>query len=240
MTERVEHTDVGAYALGLLEEDDRLAFEAHLRGCDACAAELGQMAGLAGALAGLGPVEESPDADAPAPADEAPVIDLMRRRRAAERRFRRGTAVIGTAAAAAFLAAGVTIGAGLDDDPSAPDAHASHGPAQALVIWGERRQAADPETGASGVVGLEGKKWGTHVGLELKGIKGPLTCRLEAVSRDGTRSVVTGWRVPPQGYGVPGSPQPLVTHGGTATARADLVRFEVVVDGGRTLLAIPV
>mgnify|MGYP001329640511 CR=1 FL=1 len=31
MSSPVEHTDVGAYALGLLEEDDRRAFEAHLR-----------------------------------------------------------------------------------------------------------------------------------------------------------------------------------------------------------------
>ncbi|SEF83549.1 Putative zinc-finger [Thermomonospora echinospora] len=44
------HTDVGAYALGLLEEDDRRAFEAHLAGCAACRAELAGLAGVADAL----------------------------------------------------------------------------------------------------------------------------------------------------------------------------------------------
>lgn len=29
----VEHTDVGAYSLGLLQERDRQAFEDHLAGC---------------------------------------------------------------------------------------------------------------------------------------------------------------------------------------------------------------
>jgi anti-sigma factor RsiW len=38
-----EHTDVGAYALGLLEPEDRRAFEEHLAGCPACAAELAEL-----------------------------------------------------------------------------------------------------------------------------------------------------------------------------------------------------
>lgn len=54
MSAPVEHTDVGAYALGLLEEDDRRAFEAHLRGCGRCQAELAEMSGTAGALSALG------------------------------------------------------------------------------------------------------------------------------------------------------------------------------------------
>ncbi|WP_243725670.1 anti-sigma factor family protein [Actinomadura rubrisoli] len=283
MSSQVEHTDVGAYALGLLEEDDRRAFEAHLDECESCRAELGQMTGMAEALSGIGPFIEAADGSAdgplggsddgtgglggadgldgargpggsvsslstPEPGEEdpaappAPVIDMLRRRRAAERRFRRGTYLIGSAAAAVFLAAGITIGTAMSDNPARTDPHAAHGPARALVIWGERHKAADAATGASGVVGLEGKAWGTHIGLELRGVRGPLKCHLEAVSRTGERSVVTGWQVPPKGYGVPGSPAPLITHGGTAIPRADLSRLEVKLDGadGRTLLSIPV
>ena len=34
---RSEHTDVAAYALGLLDPADRQAFEEHLAGCPGCA-----------------------------------------------------------------------------------------------------------------------------------------------------------------------------------------------------------
>src|SRR5215469_11924600 len=35
-----EHIDLGAYALGLLEDQDKAVFEANLATCDRCAAEL--------------------------------------------------------------------------------------------------------------------------------------------------------------------------------------------------------
>ncbi|MFI0486690.1 anti-sigma factor family protein [Actinomadura sp. 9N215] len=253
MTSQIEHTDIGAYALGLLEDDDRRVFEAHLARCASCAAELREMSGVAEALSGIGEfaeavhgVERGPEAGgvggAAEPAPERPpaeVIDLVRRRRRSERRRRRGTYVIGAAAAAALIATGVTVGAGLGDDGLPADGH-QHGPAQALVVSGERHSGADAKTGVSGLVGLSAVGWGTHVGLELKGVRGPLRCRLEAVSRSGERTVVTGWRVPVKGYGLPGSPEPLITHGGTAIPRQDLDRFEVKVDGGGTLLTIPI
>ncbi|WP_395110810.1 anti-sigma factor family protein [Actinomadura sp. SCN-SB] len=262
MTSQVEHTDVGAYALGLLEEDDRRAFEDHLRGCGSCAAELHEMTGTAHALAGIkdftdaveDPRAGTPRAPVPGPLggpaapgpggqeDEPPgqVIELMRQRRRAARRARRGTYVIGAAAATVLLAAGVTIGSAIGGSETPEPGHGRHGPAQALVIWGERHSASDGVTGASGVVGLESKGWGTHVGLELRGVRGPLRCRLEAVSTTGQRSVVTGWAVPPKGYGVPGSQAPLITHGGTAIPRDRIDRFEVVIEGtGDRLLTIP-
>jgi hypothetical protein len=269
----VEHTDVGAYALGLLEDDDRRAFEAHLSICAACAAELREMAGTAHALADIRDFTDAveaepstrPDAQPPAwptpaagqapptqlgqpgqatrPADVPPgqVVDMVRARQEAARRARRGTYVIAAAAAGVLLAAGVTIGATVarPDTPAGGTGHVAHGPAQALVIWGERHTGTNTATGASGVVGLESKGWGTHVGMELRGVRGPLVCRLEAVSTAGERSVVTEWAVPPKGYGVPGSPAPLITHGGTAFPRQQIDRFEVVVKGsGARLVTI--
>ncbi len=67
MSSQIEHTDVGAYALGLLEDGDRRAFEAHLHGCGRCQAELGELSGTAGALFELAPgsAEEPDEPSAP-------------------------------------------------------------------------------------------------------------------------------------------------------------------------------
>ncbi|QKG25688.1 anti-sigma factor family protein [Actinomadura verrucosospora] len=232
MSSQVEHTDVGAYALGLLEADDRRAFEAHLRGCGFCQAELRELGSMAEALSGIDPAEAEPPGEPAAP--PAPVIDMVRRRRAADRRRRRVAYAAGAAAAAALVAIGVGVGTTLGDDGGKPQQR----PPQAIV--GERHRAADARTGASGTVGLVDKKWGTQVSFELTGVKGPLKCHLEAVSKSGARSVVGGWRVPEPGYGVPGSPKPLDMQGATALSRSEISSFQVVVDGGGTLLTIPV
>lgn len=58
---QVEHTDVGAYALGLLEDRDRRAFEAHLAGCASCRAELDRLRGVADALRDIRDERPGPD-----------------------------------------------------------------------------------------------------------------------------------------------------------------------------------
>ena len=54
---RVEHTDVAAYALGLLEEPDRSAFAAHLEVCPRCVQELAQLAGMRDVLSRVDPAD---------------------------------------------------------------------------------------------------------------------------------------------------------------------------------------
>ncbi|GAB2845879.1 anti-sigma U factor RsuA [Actinoallomurus bryophytorum] len=232
----VEHTDVGAYALGLLEADDQRAFEAHLAGCDRCMEELADFSGMRELLTALDPVE--PGADDPPPArGTGDVGDLLRRRRTAKRRQRRGTAVIGLAAGIALLAGGAVVGATVADRGS----RSGHGHVPAdLLAWGETRRATDARTGVAGIVAMEHKGWGTHTALDLTHVKGPLTCRLVAISKSGAAHVMTEWAVPPTGYGEPGAPDHLQVHGGTSLQRSDLRRFEVRDQSGATLLTIPV
>jgi len=231
MTTKIQHTDVAAYALGLLEDDDRRAFEAHLAHCTLCAAELGGFAAMAGVLDDVTPV-------GPGGGDRE-LIDLLRRRRTGERGRRRRTALLGVAAGVALLAVGGLTGALTAGDRSGRPGRAS--PAGDVFGTGEKVAAADASTGVTGMVAMRSTKWGTDIGLELSHVRGPLVCELVAVSRAGERRTVTEWRVPRRGYGFPGTPVSLRVHGGTVVGRADLARFEVQVEGsGRTLVRIPV
>jgi hypothetical protein len=229
---------VGAYALGLLDEEDKEAFEAHLLFCAPCRSELSELAGVASMLNGLnGPVE---DDRPPAP---APALDMVRRRKAAHRKRRRGTFVMGMAAAVTLVVGGLTVGTQLSGDDGAQLAQGqsdqmSHmGPAEQFYTSGRPLEGKGVD-GVSGGVVVESKGWGTHAALKLAGVKGPLECELISVEKSGKRRVMTGWSVPPAGYGVPGSPDPLYMHGGSASPLKDIDHFEVVTSAGKKLLDI--
>jgi Putative zinc-finger len=222
-----EHSDVGAYSLGLLEPQDRRAFEDHLARCASCSAELAELSPMAGLLRGIGPVEAAPQ-----PGD-ASVTDLIRRRAARQRQRARRQVVLGAAAGIVLLAGGIGVGVATAPGASAP------GAAQ-LTVVGQKHSATDAATGVAGTVGLVSKPWGTQVTMDLSKVRGPLECELVAVSRNGERRVVVGWLVPAAGYGVPGHPGHLILQGGTAIPVNDLGRLEVDVVRGRTLLSIPV
>lgn len=223
-----EHSDVGAYSLGLLERQDQQAFEDHLAECPPCAAEMAELTGMAELFRGIEPVEVA--AEQP---DEARVTDLMRRRAASQRRRTRWQVALGAAAGIVLLAGGIAAGIAAAPGQSSPAA-------PPLAVVGQLHSATDPATGVAGTVGLVAKVWGTQVTLDLSKVRGPLECELVAVSGNGERRVVVGWLVPAAGYGVPGHPGHLILEGGTAIPKNDLARVDVDVVQGRTLLSIPV
>jgi len=244
---RIRHTDVGAYALGLLEEPDRRAFQAHLATCARCHAELAELRGVAEALDGVPLLETLPQTPA---TDAAIVTDLVRRRAELARRQRRLRALLGAAAGIVLLAGGVGTGVALGGGPTAERPGSAQVPvaaapppaadgAQALLAGERRKEATDSGSGVKAVVAWEPRQWGARVALRLGGVRGPLRCELLAVGSGGRAEVAVGWSVPPKGYGVPGSPEPLTVQGGVAMRPAEIERFEVRTDDGRTLLTVP-
>ncbi|WKX70631.1 anti-sigma factor [Streptomyces sp. XD-27] len=238
------HTDVGAYALGILDDADAIRFEAHLAGCDRCAAELDGLMGLPPLLADFAASAPDPQAITARPGPE--MLDRLLAEAAAGRRTSRRRRLYLVGAAAALIIAGPLATAALTSasDSSGADRHPSvQSLAEEMYRHGEKTGATDPRTKVSATVALEQKPWGTHVVLRLANVRGPERCDLVAVGKNGERQTVTTWSVPPPGYGLPDggsewSRKPLYAHGGAALNRDEIDRFEVRTLGGVRLATV--
>ncbi|GGX27651.1 anti-sigma factor family protein [Streptomyces chryseus] len=241
-----EHDAVGAYVLGILDDAEATAFEAHLAYCEFCAAQLDDLAGMEPMMAALaespGP---PPRLTEPSPqlltrlTDEVAVGRARRRRRGLYLVAAAAVLVIGGPAVAVVATSGNDQGRQVAGEPHptspAEDAFFNH--------MEEKIVATDASTKVSATVGMEKKAWGTHTVLELKNVKGPLKCSLIAVSKDGKEETVTSWAVPKWGYGIAGSTHemaknPLYVHGGAAMDRGEIDHFEVRTFDGKRLVEV--
>lgn len=244
--------DVAAYALGVLDHRDIDRYEQHLAECASCAAELEFLLPASRLLADVDP------ADIQAAEDSRLVdrlIGAVRVDRDRARRRHRITVGVGTAVAAAFAAFAVFAGmTWLETIPTGDDvAGGSPAPASPTLSptgndtgEGEPVSTTDAETGVHIEALLESTDWGTQLSIAISEVTGPRECRLLVVHRDGTEELVGSWRVPPDGYGTPEQPSPLLLQAATAAARADIEELrllQVAEDDGTvvaTLATLPV
>lgn len=241
------HETVGAYALGLLTSAECDAFEAHLADCDRCGEELEQLMAIAEVM----PTVPEPAAVSVSPVavSQAPAVVASAERGdvpstsdstspAVSAKPGRTRRLFALAAGFVLLAVGALGGVvgqeWASDEPSRSPNTAAQG-----LGPGERLVAVDPTTGLEATAALTTKGWGTNVVLQLSKLRGPLTCTLVAVKRDGASEVAMTWAVPPKGYGTPEQPNPLLLSGGSSIARDQLDRFEVRDATGRVLVTLP-
>jgi hypothetical protein len=145
----------GAYVLGALSPEERLAYEDYLAANPQRAAALTEFAGLPGILNALSPEEAiALIAEPDAKAGDAPVVDMMPSlARAAERRQKRSRrAVLATvvATAAVFLAVGVFVATAL-----LPRSTGQSTPTLQAMAPGAR-------DGVTAALAVSEKKWGTR------------------------------------------------------------------------------
>ncbi|MGC9536290.1 anti-sigma factor family protein [Streptomyces sp. UG1] len=249
-----EHETVGAYALGILDDAEATAFEAHLATCEWCAQQLDELAGMEPMLAALAdlPGSGSPAIGESLSAKPSPrivnnLVDEVAERRAQKRR----RSFYMVAAAAALIVGGPFVAVATNGGDSGGGGNGTSqtfaaNPAKELFTGIETKvSGSDSKTGASATVAMSEKGWGTETALELKGVKGPLKCSLIFVGKDGQRETAASWSVPKWGYGIPDAKteqarNPLYVSGGVSMAPGDVDHIEVMDFDGNKLVEVDV
>ncbi len=212
----------GAYVLGALAPEERLAFERHLPTCPECSAAVRDLAGLPGLLAqvSLDAVASPPEPE-PVPATLLP--SLVGEVRRAQRRRRQWVA--GLVAAVAVVVIGIaTVLVATGDDGPAPVAP---GAAEAMVPIDQDVVEAS--------VALTPVAWGTRIDLECRYLARPYgdeapTYVLVVRTAEGGEEQVATWRA------LPG--RDLRLSGATALTTDEIVAVEVRDGAGHPLLEL--
>jgi hypothetical protein len=233
-----EHPEfLGAYVLGLVDDDERAAIEAHLDTCGACRAEVAELSGLSDVLAAAPPADVLADlaaleaADAPTGAGGTDDLLLQRTLREMRRETRRSRRVrlVGAAAAVAAVAGlagvgGLVIGSS-EYGENLPVVRAEHG---------RTLTTTDAVTGVELTAKIVPANAWTKLNVAVKGVAPGTTCRIVAVAKDGRRDVAGSWVI--------GQPRPGAKRGGidgaTSIAPGDLAGVEIVDGTGKRLVGV--
>ncbi|MEU1476639.1 zf-HC2 domain-containing protein [Streptomyces sp. NPDC001668] len=207
------HRDVGAYALGVLDEAEAFRFEDHLMECPKCAAHVTE----------FGPVTRqmmlyrraTPRAVHPMAQPGPQLLNRLLGEVASRHRARRRRLLYAVAASVVLTVGGSTL---------------------AMTAAGDTErtasvEATDARSGVWAQVTTEDEDWGTQVELKVKDESGPRACHLVAISRDGKEETVTGWNA---GHATGDD-----TMMGSSTFHADQIdRYEVRTTGGEHLVTL--
>ncbi|MEV5386170.1 zf-HC2 domain-containing protein [Streptomyces sp. NPDC052721] len=208
------HRDVGAYALGVLDEAEAFRFEDHLMECPRCAAHVTEFGPTTRQL--MLYRRATPRLVHPMAQPGPRLLDRLLGELAHLRRTRRRRLLYGLAASVVLAVAGPGI-----------VAFAGHTDPAAQAV-----AATDPDTGVWARVTSAEEDWGSDLRLEVRDGSGAHTCRLVAVGRDGTEQVVAGWTNTGDGT------RPTTAMGAAAMHPDQIARFEVRTEDGKRLVTV--
>ncbi|MFC9952423.1 anti-sigma factor family protein [Streptomyces prasinus] len=248
-----EHETVGAYALGILDDAEATAFESHLAGCEWCAQQLDELAGMEPMLAALADLPgtgtpslgESLSAK-PTPRVVEKLVDEVARGGATPRRPKLywDPAAGPVIDRGPFVAVGAHGGGESGSGGGGTNRTLSADPAKDVFEQiPDKLTATDPDTKVSMTVAFQEKDWGTGLAAQITNVKGSKKCALIVIGKNGERETATSWTVPEWGYGLPDATtdkakQPLHVQGGASFDPDQIDGFEIVTFDGEKLVEI--
>ncbi|MFD7131694.1 zf-HC2 domain-containing protein [Streptomyces sp. NPDC059894] len=207
------HRDVGAYALGVLDEAEAFRFEDHLMECPRCTTQVTEFGATTRQL--MLYRRATPRAVHPFAGPGPRLLnrllgEVSARRKGARRRL------LYAVAASVVVALAV--------------------PAAALVAAGGEKPvrvtATDARSGVWAQVTTANEVYGSQVELKVKDAAGPRVCRLVVVGRDGSEQTVTSWNAPHR------DARPSTMRGGAALHPDEIARYEVRTELGELLVRL--
>ncbi|HZA05737.1 MAG TPA: zf-HC2 domain-containing protein [Propionibacteriaceae bacterium] len=224
---------LGAYALGALDEREAAEMAAHIERCPICQRELVELESVRDLLDDLPPeaMLEGP------PEDELLLQRTLWQVRAEARshsRRRPLLAVAAAVAAIALLGAGILVGQRISAPVVQPTIAPT--PSASTPVPGTRSATAtDPTTGATLAVTVTPAAGWVRLAANVKGVPAGEECRLVVVARDGTRRDAGSWLVSEAGER---DGTPLATFALVAPAQVEAVEVENL--DGRSFVRTPI
>lgn len=208
------HRDVGAYALGVLDEAEAFRFEDHLMECPQCAAQVTEFGPATRQL--MLYRRATPRFVHPMAHPGPRLLDRLLGEVAHRQRARRRRFLYGLAASVVLAVAGPGIVAFTAHQE--PAAHVT--------------AATDPRTGVWAEVTADDGDMGSRLLLRVKDGTGPHACRLVVVGQDGTEQVAGNWMEPGHGTGT------FTTLGSSTMHPEEIARYDVRTEDGQRLVSV--
>ncbi|MEU8814760.1 zf-HC2 domain-containing protein [Actinoplanes sp. NPDC048796] len=221
-----ETDQLGAYALGVLDDDEWAAVHAHVESCADCRREVAELRATEELL---GEVPPEAFLDGPPQGGDALLQRTLAEVRAEGDRRDKGRRLVWTLAAAlvAVAALGGGAWAGRSTAPAAVAATQSPAPASAAPpVSGAATNAA---TGVSMNVTVRPAAGWVRLSASVGGVPAGEQCRLYVVGQDGARQLAGSWLVSEPETSVEGS---------ALIAPADVASVEVETYAGRPLVEV--
>ncbi|KAB1977676.1 MULTISPECIES: zf-HC2 domain-containing protein [Streptomyces] len=217
------HRDVGAYALGVLGEAEAFRFEDHLVECAQCTAFVSEYRPATRQL--MLYRRSTPRSVHPFAAPGPRLLDKLLGEVATRNRAGRRRLLFALAASVVLAVGGsaMTLAVG-HDSPS--DRVVADGPPSSQMA------RTDAETGVWAQVTTRERLWGSEVEVAVRDVKGPRSCELVAIGKDGSEQSVTSWMEPAH------NDDAITMQGGSSMRTDEIRRFEVRTSDGEHLVTL--